>query len=343
LIALAGLPKQGIQVFYGHDRLPDSAEVAHGAIIKVQRLNEVFPNTHRLFNILYMVSSNYPSDAERLCRFARRKRAKFVWNQDGVAYPAWMPCGWENANARMAKFLHDADYVFYQSKFARSCADQFLKKRSGLSEVLYNAVDTKIFYPSRHRKTSNELTLLVIGSQYHNYPLESAIRALACIQKTHSHTRMAVAGKVWEHVLNPMKQLIVDLHLEDSIEFLPSFNQQEVVGILHQCDILLHTKIQDVCPGVVIEAMACGVPVVYSMSGGVPELVGEQAGVSVPTDTSWQKRIPPPPEVWAEAVFSVAEEHSSYSDASRQRAVERFDLRPWVERHRQVFSELLED
>jgi glycosyltransferase involved in cell wall biosynthesis len=93
---------------------------------------------------------------------------------------------------------------------------------------------------------------------------------------------------------------------------------------------------------VVIEAMACGLPVVYSASGGVPELVGEVAGVGVPTETSWQKQVPPAPELWAEAVLIVAEDLSRYSEAARQRTVEHFDLRPWVERHREVFSELLE-
>jgi glycosyltransferase involved in cell wall biosynthesis len=343
LVLLAGFPKQGICVFYGHKRLPTADDVANGGIIKFQRLNEVFPNTTRRFNILYMVSSNCPSDSDQLRRLARYKKAKFVWNQDGVAYPAWMPSGWEQSNIKMARFLHAADYVFYQSEFARSSADQFLGKKTGPSEVLYNAVDTALFVSNRDRSVSNRLNLLTMGSQYHTCALESSIHALACIHKTHPHARMVVAGKVWGHVLGPIKQLIRDLRVEDFIEFMPPFTQKQAVGIFHKCDILLHTKIQDVCPGVVIEAMACGVPVVYSLSGGVPELVGEGAGVGVPTETSWQERTPPAPELWAEAVLTVAEDLSRYREAARQRAVERFDIRPWVERHRQVFSELLGD
>ena len=46
-------------------------------------------------------------------------------------------------------------------------------------------------------------------------------------------------------------------------------------------------------------------------------------------------------ELWAEAVLTVAEDISPYSEAARQRAIERFDLEPWVERHRQVLSDLL--
>jgi glycosyltransferase involved in cell wall biosynthesis len=341
-ISLSDLPLEDIYIFYGYDRLPNSGKAAHGGIIKFQRLNEIFPNTPRRFNILYLGSSNRPPFAERMCRIAQHKGAKFVWNQNGVAYPAWMPSGWEEANARMAKFLHSADYVFYQSEFARSCADKFLGKRTGPSEILYNAVDTKTFCPSVKSKDSNLLRLLVTGSQYHAYPLESSLRALAHILKSIPVARMTIAGKIWDHVLIPVMKLITDLDLKNHVRFIPPFTQNEALEIFRQSDILLHTKIQDVCPGVVIEAMSCGLPVVYSLSGGVPELVGEYGGVGVSTYADWEKRIPPEPGEWADAVLTVAESLRRYSKAARQRAVELFDFQLWQEKHRQVFSELLE-
>lgn len=331
----------GIHLFYGFNHLPKMDEVANGGIIKFQRLNKFFPNTQYRFNVLYMVSSSIPAYAEQLHFSARRKGAKFVWNQNGVAYPAWMPSGWENANNQMAEFLHSADYVFYQSEFARSCADQFLGKRTGPSEILYNAVDTKLFCPPAKSNDSSVLKLLVMGSQYHLYPLKSSVLTLARVQKTIPTARMVIAGKIQDYILNSVKKLIFDLQLNDCVRFVPPFTQNQAIELYHQCDILLHSKIQDVCPGTVIEAMACGVPVVYSSSGGVPELVGEHAGVGVPTITSWVERRPPKEELWAEAVLKVAKDISNYSKAARQRAVEQFDLRPWVERQRQVLSDLL--
>jgi glycosyltransferase involved in cell wall biosynthesis len=138
-------------------------------------------------------------------------------------------------------------------------------------------------------------------------------------------------------------KLITDLDLKNHIKFLPPFSQNEALEIFRQSDILLHTKIQDVCPGVVIEAMSCGLPVVYSLSGGVPELVGKDSGVGVSTSANWEERIPPEPNEWADAVLAVAEDLSRYSNAARQRAVKLFDFQLWQERHRQVFIELLKD
>ena len=86
--------------------------------------------------------------------------------------------------------------------------------------------------------------------------------------------------------------------------------------------------------------MACGLPVVYSASGGVPELVGEDAGVGVPAPLDWEQDHPPDPEELAEGVRRVAERLDEHRAAARERAL-RFDLRRWVERHREVFEGLV--
>ena len=343
LILISRQPNDGIHVYYGYRQLPTNNQISNGGIIKFQRLSKYFNNQSRKFNILYMVSSHYPPYARQLCQWVRRKGAKFAWNQDGIAYPAWMPSGWEEKNAEMAGFLHQADYVFYQSEYAKSCADHFLGKRNGRSEILYNAVDTEAFSPNGKKKKSNALTLLVIGSQYQTYRLESAIHALDIVRREQRGMRMIVAGRVTDRVMASVTHLIENLGLEEAVDFLPPFTQNSAVEVFNKGDLLLHTKVQDVCPGVVIEAMACGVPVVYSLSGGTQELVGADGGVGVPTSCSWEEYNPPKPELWAEAVLKVADDISAYREAARQRAVERFDIQPWLERHRLVFSELTDN
>ena len=50
-----------------------------------------------------------------------------------------------------------ADYVLYQSNFSKYCAEKFLGKREGPGEILYNAVDQNIFYPTKKRELNSEL------------------------------------------------------------------------------------------------------------------------------------------------------------------------------------------
>src|SRR6266540_3826782 len=113
------------------------------------------------------------------------------------------------------------------------------------------------------------------------------------------------------------------------------------VRLLISADLLLHTKYNDPCPAVVLEAMASGLPVVFSASGGVPELVGADAGIGIPADLDWERDRPPDPSAMAAAVLRVAENREALSSAARQRAVAKFDVRPWLDRHQQVLESLV--
>lgn len=347
MICLISRPPRGvIRVFYAQNRIPHRSEHAHGGIVKFQWMQEVFPNSPRHFNVLYMVSSRIPGGAPQIAWFARRRGARLVWNQNGVAYPAWHGPGWERTNAPMAKLLRAADYVFYQSEFCKQSADRYLGARGGPWEILYNPVDTTVFTPAVSDPDPHHLVLLLGGTQYQFYRLATAIRTLAHVAKRRPDARLLVTGRLcWindeAEAGRIAHRLAVELGVEDRVTFLGPYTQIDAPSVFRQAHLLLHTKYNDPCPGVVIEAMACGLPVVYSHSGGVPELVGPDAGIGVPIELSWECDIPPDPEIMAEAVLKVADGLKDYAQAARRRAVEKFDLHPWLQRHREVFEALL--
>ena len=336
--AAAGEPR----VFYGVERLPAPEETAYGGILKFQRLAAALPNEPRDFNVLYLGSSSRPLDAAALVRVARLRRAAFVWNQNGVAYPGWAGASTERLNRPMRRLLHAADHVFFQSRFCKESADRFLGAREGPSEVLHNAVDTSVFTPGS-ATSDRPLTLLLGGTQYQEYRLATALRAFALVRETHADARLLVSGAL---TFAPDAEarahaLVEELGLAGAVEFVGAYSQVDAPALLRRADLLLHTKVNDPCPSVVIEAMACGLPVAYAASGGVPELVGADAGVGVPTPLDWEREVAPDPHALAEAVLRLAEDLPRYGAAARTRAVERFDLAPWIERHRQIFEELV--
>ena len=65
--------------------------------------------------------------------------------------------------------------------------------------------------------------------------------------------------------------------------------------------------------------MATGLPVVYPRSGGVPELVGDEAGVGVPHPDGYERDEPPSAEALAAAVTHVLANLQPYSAAARKR------------------------
>lgn len=346
-IWLAGQPALGQpQVCYGHEHIPRADEVAHGGIVKFQRLQPILPNAPHRFNILYTVSSSRPRDWQQLLWLAQRKQAKLVLNQNGVAYPAWHGPGWEQANQPMRQMLQAADYVFYQSQFCKLSADHFLGEPPANWEILYNAVDTTRFQPARTDPDPQHLVLLLGGNQYQFYRLERALKTLALVAQERAAVRLLVTGRLmWQPNEQAAAQhtwhLIDELGITDKVRFLGRYTQQEAPTLLQQAHILLHTKYNDPCPGLVVEAMAAGLPVAYSASGGTPELVGNEAGVGVAAPLSWEADQPPDPEAMAQAVLRIAAQRQHYAAAARQRAVEHFDLQPWVQRHHEVFERLL--
>jgi len=339
-IASAPPAADRIAVSYGYERMPGLNEFVYGGQVKFQLLNRELPNDPRAFNVLYLGSTNMPLEAPVLVRLARRRGAALVWNQNGVAYPAWHGPGWELVNAPRARLLHAADYVFFQSAFCKLGADRFYGERQGPWEVLHNPVDTRRFMPAQHRP-KRPLTLLLAGSQYQRYRVVAALEALAALREDRDDVRLVVTGALSfsDDAKEDVEELLRRLHLEDTVELVGPYAQVGAPELFHRCDVLLHTKVNDPCPTVVLEAMAAGLPVAYSASGGTPELVGEDAGVGVPGQVDWERDHPPSAPELAAAVHTIADRLDEYAAAARERSLA-FDAKRWVARHREVFEEL---
>ena len=325
--------KPGIRVFYGHDRLPGPGERAAGGTAKAQKLAARFPNHPTDFSILYLGTTWLPRDLEPLLRFARRRGTPVVVNQDGVAYPGWAGGRVEELNRPLREALLAADHILYQSEFSRLSAQLYLGEPDAPSEVLYNAVDVSYFAPADAPPAGGPV-LLLGGDQTQEYRLEVALRTLAALAQSHADAQLLVTGRL----VGPVEPLVAELGLAGRVHLLGEYDQSEAPAVMRRAHVLLHTKVKDPCPTLVVEAMACGLPVVHPASGGTVELVGDVGGIGVPHPDTWEADIPPAPEELAEAVERVLAELPRYSAAARARATERFSLEPWLERHAQIFE-----
>jgi len=331
------------RVFYGIDKVAGPNEKVWGGLVKLQDLVGEFPNHPKNPNLLYLVSSSLPSHATRMSSLAKKNGCNLVLNQNGVAYPAWCSSGWKDFNRTMMEILHESHWVFYQSNFCRLAADVFLGERLHNAEVLYNAVDTSIFVPRKEPKQNKTICLLLAGSHGKAYRVQKAIQALSILRRSGLDCTLTIAGRfAWKKderaALSEAHEMAAKEGVLNLIDFQGPYLQSQAVHLFHEADILLHTTYNDVCPRLVIEAMACGLPVVYSASGGMPELVGTSAGIGVSAPLDWDKEHPPSPDALAYAVKQVVAECSSYAREARKRAVAKFDVVPWIKRHREVFS-----
>jgi len=323
-------------VFYGHDQIPGPGERIAGGTAKFQRLNTRFPNSPTDFTVLYIGSTWLPRDLSLLLRLARRRRIPIIVNQSGVGYPGWAGEETEAFNRPIRKLLLMADHVLYQSAFCKYSADEFLGTPRGSWEILHNAVDVDHFTPAE-RASADGPVLLLGGDQTQAYRLELALRTFARVLVTEPEARLFVTGRL----VSPFEPLLAELGLDGKVEVVGEYAQRDAPAVMRQAHLLLHTKVKDPCPSAVIEAMACGLPVVYAASGGTVELVGDEAGIGVPHPNGWERDQPPSPEALADGVRRVLADLPRYSAAARRRAVEHFALGPWLDRHAELFAELL--
>jgi len=186
------------------------------------------------------------------------------------------------------------------------------------------------------------LVLLLGGTHNQRYRFESALLTLARLVHGGVHARLLVTGHFgWgggaDDAAADAARLVARHQMEAHVEIVGPYAQEAAPALLRRAHVLLHTQYNDCCPGLVLEALACGVPVVYSASGGVPELVGEEAGIGVPAELRWDEPVVPNAEALAEAVVGVREAWPRFSAAARARSA-RFDLAAWIARHRSVFE-----
>jgi glycosyltransferase involved in cell wall biosynthesis len=320
----------------------DGAGLVHGGAVKLLALRHAFPSNESDFNLLYLVSSAQPPFARDLVRLCKERGIAFVWNQNGVGYPAWAGREAERHNAPMRELRALADFVIYQSEFCRTSAEKFLGSWTGPSLTLLNPVDLQAFRPPARPLPERPLRLLAMGTQNYRERVFSTVDCLAVLRKNGVDAALTIAGRLqWIGAEADVSGHVAKLGLTDAVTIFPAFTQEEAIRLYQGHHLVLHPKYLDPCPTVAIEALASGLPVVGSASGGMPELIPTDCGRLLPAPVDWEKLITPDGGELAVAVAEMLPRLPDFSAAARRHAVDAFDSRKWVEAHRGIFQSLL--
>lgn len=336
-----------VAVFYLTTKFPSRpttrGEHAHGGSVKLTYLAEAFPHAYPAANLAYIVTTVGYRLQDEVLKRAKRKGLKFVINHDGVAFPAWAGNKYIEFNQITKRVLDQADFIVYQSQFSELSASLYLSPPSVPHEIVYNPADTRHFSPQPDIKKPKELTLLLGGNQYEKYRLELALKTLQSLLAHVPTARLIVTGTLWQPAREAEEwttRALKEMNLADHVTFTGTYTQAEAPHLYSRAHLLLHTKYADPCPGLIPEALGCGLPVVYVGNGGVPELV-QNAGIGVPVEHSWETINLPEPEKMAEAVMQVYNNLNDYFQAARLQAV-KFSLETFVAKHRDIFIKVLD-
>lgn len=135
-------------------------------------------------------------------------------------------------------------------------------------ECIYNGVDTDLFVPEKDRK-ERPFTFVTVGTLYHIKNHELIINAFSLLKKHHADVCLRIVGD--GELRQGLEKQVQDLQLMDSVIF--EGNQADVYRFLNLSDVYCCTSKVEGLPIAVLEAMACGLPVITTPAGGVVDIV----------------------------------------------------------------------
>ncbi len=179
------------------------------------------------------------------------------------------------------RVLEEANQVIFVSSSLKEKATQlgFSGRRS---VVIPNGIDTKLFRPMDKRQIKRELGIerKCVGFVGNLIPIKRADQLPSIFNKIHqmnSCTQFIVVG---DGVLREKMEKECKL-FGLNVRFTGRVNPERVPYFMNAMDVMLIPSRNEGWPCVVLEAQACGVPVVGSSNGGIPEAIGN-GGVIVP-------------------------------------------------------------
>tara|TARA_B100000575_G_scaffold271084_1_gene252092 strand:- start:20 stop:1099 length:1080 start_codon:yes stop_codon:yes gene_type:complete len=330
---------KSIRVFYGGAIKGNVG----GTLVKIKRLNKYFPEYQFSYNIVYLLS-NSPYLPLFAMNILKKRNIPIIHNQNGVFYPAWYKGDYKKQNLTMSRQYLNADYIFFQSKFCKDVAEKFLGKSRAKSEILYNAVDTKKFFPLKKEIKKNKFTFLITGkfSLIHYYHLKNTILSIDSINYNNILFKLIIAGTISSKLNKKIYNLIKSYNLKkENYAFLGKYTQDKANIIYNSADAFIYLSHNSPCPNSVIEALSCGLPVLYSNSGGVPELVGLNCGIPLNVKNSFEIPLCPNIDEIHSGIKKIIDNREFFSNNARSRAIKLFDINKWINRHETIFNEFL--
>lgn len=230
-----------------------------------------------------------------------------------------------------------ATRIVYQSHFV----DDWWQRKHGSgpqSRVIYNGVDLDLFSARGTEKppTDRVRILMIEGSLLGGYEfgLESAVALCEQLHKTQNlKIELVVAGKVDKKQKNKWRT-----RSQVKIEWVGVLPNDQIPALNRSAHLLYSSDLNAACPNSVIEALACGLPVLAFDTGALKELVTPQAGRVVPYGGDPWKLDPPDISALAAAAAEILSQQKAFRTGARARAEESFGLDLMVETYIEALS-----
>jgi len=147
------------------------------------------------------------------------------------------------------------------------------------SQTIPNVVDNELFF-LKEIEECNKFTFIHVSSLVHLKNPISILKTFIILKRKYAFIELKLVGPLTNNILAFLER---NVEKTDSILCLGNVSHYVVAKEVQNSNAFLLFSCYENLPCVIAESLCCGVPVISSSVGGVPEMVDESNGILVPS------------------------------------------------------------
>lgn len=138
--------------------------------------------------------------------------------------------------------------------------------------IIPNGVDTEVYKPLENKEIKTDRTIISVSRLVPKNGLRYLIEALSLIQDP--VLKLWLIGSGPEE--NNLKELVKEKELSERVEFKGSLPPRESAELLKKANLFVRPSLSEGLGTAFLEAMACGVPIIGTPVGGIPDFLKDR-------------------------------------------------------------------
>ncbi|XP_014240648.2 N-acetylglucosaminyl-phosphatidylinositol biosynthetic protein [Cimex lectularius] len=137
--------------------------------------------------------------------------------------------------------------------------------------VIPNAIDTKLFFPDESSRMQNRIVVVSIARLVYRKGIDLLAQIIVDMCAKYANIHFVIGGSGPKMTL--LEEVVSRHGLKDRVELLGAIDHRDVCSVLNRGHIFLNCSLTEAYCMAIVEAFACGLQVVCTKVGGIPEVL----------------------------------------------------------------------
>ncbi len=226
-----------------------------------------------------LIHVHVPMKAGMLALYALKKfNIPYIVSEQASHYETAAP---DNFFKRSRFFRRNTKKIFQSAAAVTNVSETIGKKLQDFFDIkdvktIYNLVNTSLFFYQPKNET-NKFRFIHVSSLTDQKNPKGIIRALALFKNCRTDWECVICGPASEELI----MFTEEIGLKNEIRFTGEISYSHVADEMKKADAFILFSNHENLPCVIIEALCCGLPVISTNVGGIPEIINESNGILI--------------------------------------------------------------